>query len=421
MTTQTGSKLNLNEGFTLIELMISVTLGSLVIYTATAGFRVASQSMTAANRLGVENAIMRAGLQQAHDRLDFWTDCDNPEDPSEQKLRFPGGVAPPPGGIYPNGGLPFTPMRDVFPLRVDPVNPANPELITGWNPNEKWSPSDSRTWWHNSLAQNHDTNLMLGRYALFANSKSSFDIPLYHPPVVPGVVDGSKDIPAYGSIKVPHSWLSNQIWGMHSALGFYGYCDYLPAGTMFGCSIYDDTGPDSGQMNADGMATFSLNGNFSFSGSWVSSTKGLWRLSTFSGYGLVNPTYPGSDNALVQREIYNVGYWTQTSDEVKNFLNKVNYATPVISSGGPASWPKAEVSVGRMIKTGRFIALCSVKMTSPFSGETVQLNFSSFSTSLRGARQQRALKGGWAKWDNGLATVNNDYTLDDTPPAGAAP
>jgi prepilin-type N-terminal cleavage/methylation domain-containing protein len=57
MTTQTGSKLNLNEGFTLIELMISVTLGSLVIYTATAGFRVASQSMTAANRLGVENAI----------------------------------------------------------------------------------------------------------------------------------------------------------------------------------------------------------------------------------------------------------------------------------------------------------------------------------------------------------------------------
>jgi prepilin-type N-terminal cleavage/methylation domain-containing protein len=410
MTTQTGSKLNLNEGFTLIELMISVTLGSLVIYTATAGFRVASQSMTAANRLGVENAIMRAGLQQAHDRLDFWTDCDNPEDTSEQKLRNPiDGVG--------KGGLPFTPMQDVFPYVP---NSTNPELSTGWNPNEKWSPSDSRTWWHNSLAQNHDTNLMLGRYALFANSKPSFSIPLYHPP---GATDASRDIPAYGSVKVPHSWLSNQIWGMHSALGFYGYCDYLPAGTMFGCSIYDDTGPDSGQMNADGMATFSLNGNFSFSGSWVSSTKGLWRLSTFSGYGLVNPTYPGSGNALVQREMYNVGYRTQTSDEVKNFLNKVNYATPVISSGGPASWPKAEVSVGRMIKTGRFIALCSVKMTSPFSGETVQLNFSSFSTSLRGARQQRARDfNRWAIWDNASTPIpGNDLTLDDTTPPRVVP
>ena len=409
MTTPIGSKLNLNKGFTLIELMISVTLGSLVIYTATAGFRVAAQSVSVANRLGVENAIMRAGLQQAHDRLDFWTDCDNPDDTREQKLRNPtDGVG--------NGGLPFTHMHDVFPYVP---NNANPELSTGWNPNEKWSPSDSRTWWHNSLAQNHDTNLMLGRYALFANSKPSFNIPHYHPP---GATDASKDIPAYGFVKVPHSWLSNQIWGMHSALGFYGYCDYLPAGTMFGCSIYDDTGPDSGQINADGMATFSLNGNFSFPGSWVFSTKGLWRLSTFSGYGLISPMFPGSDSAFVQREIYNVGYRTGTSTEVKNFLNKVNYSIPIISSGGPESWPKAEVSVGRMIKTGRFIALCSVKMTSPFSGETVQLNFSSFSTSLRGARQQRALKGGWAKWDNAITPISrNDLTLDDTPPSGALP
>ncbi len=391
---------NGNHGFTLIELMISVALGSLVVYTATAGFRVASQSMTTANRLGVENAIMRAGLQQAHDRLDFWTDCDNPEIIDEQKLRNPAG------GIG-NGGLPFTPMKDVFPY----VPNANPELATGWNPSEKWSPNESRTWWHNSLAENHDTNLMLGRYALFANSKSSFDIPLYHPP---NAINSSRDIPAYGSVKVPHSWLSNQIWGMHSALGFYGYCDYLPAGTMFGCSIYEDTGPDSGQMNADGMATFSLNGYFSFGPNAVLSTKGLWRLSTFSGYGLVNHTYPGFDNASLQREVYDVGYNTGTSAKVKNFLAKVNYAIPTISSGGPAEWPKAEVSVGRMIKTARFIALCSVKMTSPFSGETVQLNFSSFSTSLRGARQQRALKGGWAKWDNAPLVVNDD-TLDDTP------
>jgi prepilin-type N-terminal cleavage/methylation domain-containing protein len=376
---------NLNRGFTLIELMISVALGSLVVYTATAGFRVASQSVTLANRLGVENAIMRAGLQQAHERLDFWTDCDDPEIPAEQKLRNPvGGLA--------NGGLPFTPMRDVFPLIV---HPTNPELTTGWNPKEKWSPSESRTWWHNSLAENN-TNLMLGRYALFANSKSNADIPVY------------------GNVTVPHSWLSNQIWGMHSALGFYGYCDYFPAGTMFGCSIYGDTGPDSGSMNDDGMATFSLYGYFSFGPNAVSSTKGLWRLSTFSGYGLVNPTYPGSDDASLQRQVYNVGYATGTSAEVKNFLDKVNYSIPTISSGGPAGWPKAEVSVGRMIKTARFISLCSVKMTSPFSGETVQLNFSSFSTSLRGARQQRARDfSSWAKWDNAPLVVN-DATLDDT-------
>ena len=51
----------LQRGFTLIELMIAISLGMLLVYTATAGFRSASQSVTLSNRLALENSLLRAG------------------------------------------------------------------------------------------------------------------------------------------------------------------------------------------------------------------------------------------------------------------------------------------------------------------------------------------------------------------------
>ncbi len=91
--------------------------------------------------------------------------------------------------------------------------------------------SDPRVWWHGNVAEKDNSNLMLGRYALFANTASTLDV--------------TSSFADYGQVKVPHSWLYGQIWGLHSALGFYGYLDYLPANTMYECYM-----PYSGSGNA---------------------------------------------------------------------------------------------------------------------------------------------------------------------------
>ena len=191
-----------HHGFTLIELMISVALGSLIVYTAVAGFRVASTSVTLVNRLALENAIMRSGLEQAYDRMDFWTDCDNPENILEQKLRVPGPnpplrVAAEITGGY-RSGLPFTPMSVAFPLTRD----ANPELTTGWDPKDTWSVSDSRNWFHGDLSQKCRSYITGGYYSIFCNVKKDHL-----------VTGGGADvwytyigISPYGQVKVDHTW-----------------------------------------------------------------------------------------------------------------------------------------------------------------------------------------------------------------------
>ncbi len=372
------------SGFTLIELMIAISLGFLIVYTAIAGLRTAAQSVSIVNRLHIETSLLRSGLQQAHDHMDFWTDIDDPVDLGAQTYRKP--------------GLPFAYMKDVFPYK----NNSDKELITGWNPKEQWSATDSRTWWTGDISQTHNTNRMLGCYAIFGNSTSP------------------ANIPKYGSVNTPHSWLYKQIWGLHGAFGWYGFFDYLPAGTMIGCHIYNESMSDplgKNGKNPDGMATLFLNdGSFSFGPNAMSWTKGRWRLSTFSAYGLVSPTYNGSTNPSIHRKVYNVGYANRGNGAATDgFLREIDNRDELLPNGKPESWPIAEVSVSRLIKTGRFVSLCSVKMTSVYSGETVQINFSGFGTTLRGARQQRRLQGGgWADWD-GATHINNDLTLDDTP------
>ena len=102
--------------------------------------------------------------------------------------------------------------------------------------------------------------------------------------------------------------------------------------------------------------------------------------------------------------------------------------TQVIPGGGPAQWPKATVSMKRYVRESRFVNLCSLRWTSPITGTSAELNFTTFGTSLRGARQQRKSQpitagtaAGWAKW-YGPTSVNaatvfssgeaNDKTLD---------
>jgi prepilin-type N-terminal cleavage/methylation domain-containing protein len=218
------------DGFTLIEMMIGIALGSVVAYTAYAGFRMASQSIVVANRLSLENSLMRAGYIQAHQQIDFWTNLDDPYDASRERLRLSGmdvsaqawatsfSVQRP----FPTAvGLPFAPMNPLasaagaFPANIDPATgatassssvprypvasgpvivrapilplpaggsstpaalPPNWENDAGFDPSYAWSPHDPRTWfrgnpiekWLPSVPSNTPATLF-GHYGGFTN------------------------------------------------------------------------------------------------------------------------------------------------------------------------------------------------------------------------------------------------------------
>jgi hypothetical protein len=387
------------HAFTLVELMIALALGMVIVFTALAGFRVASQSVTLVNRLALENAVMRAGCQSAHDRLDFWTDYDDPEDPGNQRLRLaaiPHGGAP--GDGFSEGG-PFTPMSEVFPL----VRSADPERTTGWDGADPLPAGDPRTWWHGSMAEKDQSNLVLGRYGIFANCSTT---PTITASFGPYRVSG-------GPITVLHSWQYNHLWGLHAALGYYGFADYMPANTLYAC--YQSV--RSGQTNDDGMPYLlcrHTGSQFDNAEGAQEFCKGLWRLSMATSYGLVTPLTCCAAMASAHQRNYATGYWNNATG-VTDLLRDTNNRQALFS--GPDSWPKAQVTIARFIKTCRFVSLCRVRWTSPVTGESAELAFTCFGTTLRGARLQRrhpSQGGGWADWDDAPGSANH-LTLDDTP------
>ena len=107
-----------HDGFTLVELIISIGLGLIIVYTAFAGFRAASQTVTVANRLSIENAMLRAGVVAAPDELDFWRAYDEP------------GIRIPLRAGAPGTGLPFAPFKNTWPQS----NSGNPEEDRGYEP-----------------------------------------------------------------------------------------------------------------------------------------------------------------------------------------------------------------------------------------------------------------------------------------------
>ncbi len=390
------------RGFTLLELMIAVSLGMMIIYIAVAGFRVAAQSITVTNRLALENDLLRTGCLVANERLDFWTDYDDPDNITEQRLR----------GKDPTGGLPFTPMSEVFPL----VRNAEPEKSTGWDPQYAWKASDSRTWWQGNLAEKFQSNMMLGRYTVFGNSQP----PVLVTGAAPGtVVLGTDGIGQYGTVTVPHEWHYRQVWGMHNALGYFAFTDYLPQNTIFACyqdyQPYTPMWPDN-ETNQDGMPLllFRPGSTFDNGEGFQEYPKGIWRLTMVSSYAVVSPTSTNADNPSVHRNRYITGYWNNQG-EMRRFISETENRRKL--TDGPTHWPTSNVIVQHFIKTGRYVNLCRVQMHDPVTGASTELAFSGFGTTLRGARLQRrhpTAGGGWVDHDNRVGVVDA-LTLDDTP------
>lgn len=380
------------NGFTLIELLIAITLGIVLVYTATAAFRVAAQAVTTANRMSLENAVLRAGYQVAHRDLDFWTNVDDPNDAERQGLR-PGSAG---------RGMPFTPFRVSWPGA-----PGETEGAIGPDPRDhSWAMGNKRAWWRGNMAEKENTDLRFGRYSLFANRNTTLSGDDFSSVQV--LVGMATMGASYGGpVTVPHSWLYNQISGLEKALGFYGLCDYLPSNAVY--AWYE---PYSGGTNLGGMPFWLIKPEWPFNNGdgGQQTPRGKYRNSYQTSYAIIDPRSVGDANQLRERHRrhYHLGYGSGegSHNEFNSWSAIPDNHLPV----RPLTWPGLEVSVQRFIKNTRFVNLARVTWTNPINGQTAELSFTGFGTTLRGARQQRHPDGGWARWDNDGST--NSPTLD---------
>ena len=168
------------HAFTLIELLIAVTLSAVIIYTAFAAFRVVGQSVAISKRMSIENNLLRTGFFAALNELDFWD------------LHDDRSATNPAGNPFRAAGKPFC------PLTYD---------------NTKKT-SDPHTWWRG-----------LGFSATSATTSPWGNYP---------------ELSRIGHTDAVRAWYPNQIKTMNDKLGVYGSLNYLPGNAIF--SWYDSSG-----------------------------------------------------------------------------------------------------------------------------------------------------------------------------------
>lgn len=335
------------RGFTLIEMVIAVALGSLIISVAAAGFRVASQTVTLANRMSLQNAMLRTAVVAANEELDFWDSFDSRTDPTRQVLR---------GATYP-----FAPMDFRSDNTVLDFNPAHPRL---W-----WS---GHLWSSNRASDGTNYQRRLGDYSLFGRQGMTSFEPL---------IDTQ-----YPGLIAERSWRHNIVPYISNNLGYIAAFDYLPANFVYG--FYDDTGDMPIEFGAPGV------GPGRFRNNWHGRNSPMQKCEAGhdNGYILTNTTgvsgYPNT-HPNSHRASYNDrgGTWTDTL-----YPDRFN-AFPLVSftNALPSLWPTTRMQVKMCYQWMDFRHQVRIEQTDPYSGTTTAMVLHGMTTTLRGARRQRGL------------------------------
>jgi hypothetical protein len=323
--------------FTLIEMMIAVGLGSMIILVATAGFRTAANTVATANRLSLENSLLRSGYFEAQLQLDFWTNLDDPTKPdSDRPLKAPtsvGQITDWTGQGRPRG-LPFTPMpllqsngiwpkagsvprfapttlpggalgNFVVPRPASELSNLSWELDRGWDPSYSWAPHDPRTWTRANLAEkdrgddgrgndgpDNLPRVINGRYAIFANTNPSAQaLKVYklkpdrnNPDEAQKYKIQEVSYSGYPSPEI-RSWYYNQLNALVDAMGYAAFCEYLPANAIY--TWYSDRG----DVTAGGINKFGITPDYNFT-NWDGNqrnSRGIYRNTYSTSYGYINP------------------------------------------------------------------------------------------------------------------------------------
>lgn len=463
-----------SSAFTILEMMISLGLGMLILFSAMAGFRAASQALTVTNRLSLENSVLRAGYFQVEDDLDFWTSLDDPLNPGNQKLRATSGTGPA-GNV---GGMPFTPLSAVtvasasfagasngrFPpssvipgsrltygeIKARPASqyPAGTavdpwEADMGFDPTVSWSPSDPRTWCRVNLAEKnlgsapYGANLpyvLFGRYGIYSNVAaapgfSSWSIgvnqPLTSQPynVTTGPAPYSVGYQQVGAMK--HTWYGRQIQLFLGALGYEAMLEYLPPNAIYDFyQSYNASTTSYGSMSMQCTKPgWGSNGGFRNGDGNQITACGIYRETYSTSFGYFNPWTPADPNwepGIFARHYmhfdsdytaYTGGASTQYGQYgLQDLLYHTGYPQSLMTTK-PLSWPSVYTAVGRLVKSGHHVAVAKIRRIDAINGGFSEISFLGLGTTLRGARMQRNPNGGWANWDD-VPGASNDPNFD---------
>lgn len=402
------------KAFTLIELLIAISLGMLIVYTATAGFRAAAQSVTMSNRLALENSLLRAGYFAATQDADWWLAWDDPDDSSNQRLRWFADYQP-----LKRGG-PFAP----FDARTFPRSGASgTDSERGWNPSYTWPANDARAWFNGNLVeQGIHSGHVFGHYELFAHNKT---MPNLMKSMTAGGSAGGATIgvPFGGTVTPLRTWYGNQLESLKNTMGYYGVVEYMPANAIFG-TVGDPggdntfgTGDDDDQRMSREWCDPSGEGGgvqwrFANDDGGTAWARGIYRHTRDSTYPVVpasRHTTAGTDR-LTNEQLVAAQFRSWATDRVgaagrrdagnhglQDLTAKTVISRPLLEHGRPSHWPDLTLQSMRYLSNSRFVTLLRVGWMSPLTGQQTFLSFTTISTSLRGARQQRRLTGGWAQ------------------------
>lgn len=427
------------HGFTLIEMMISVALGAMVVYVAAAGLRTTAQSITTAQRLATENNILRAGMTIALHDADFWVSHDDPFDCTSGTPATPGSgqllrQVSSAGGRF--QGLPFTPFlanpeyaasgprTTAGQLDTGPL-----EATAGWDANA-WGAHETRGWHWANLVERvpvkrvqqknadgtpaRDNNGNLKFYATH-----SFTANDTNRAISKRQVFGAYHRAASSLATAPHRWQQRQLDGLKRSLGSYGLFEYLPSNA--GMMIYSDRNPSNlwavspewcfVSAGRDGyyLGTDNRSEGVNYAQDAMLATLGTVYApaNPYNLFASANST-PALRSISEVRDIssrrygtgisLDINYNDDTITNVRNLLNQVEVKRPWLdATSAPTTWPSLSVSTLRHKRTGASVCLHRISWTHPISGRSTEFTFTVFSTTLRGARQQRLRDApGWA-------------------------
>ncbi len=322
------------SAFTIIELLIAVALSTAVAYVAFAGLRVAASTVTASERLSLENRMLREGCLSAFAELDFWSAYDRPG---------------------------FQPLRD--PGRSSPFAALDPTAAAASEPGQH----DPRSWWR-GYGPHTDTSER-GDYALFSR--------VAHP-------DGGY-----------RAWLPERMAMLIDTLGYYGMVDQLPGNMVY--QYYGEDGrapPDIARCMTlgDGPMDFSLNVDPGEGGD----PRGP-RCRDIYAMTIVGFLALTADPAYVAANVHRHLFAEEGAQGDRAFqwsfhhlferCEMVDDPLPL----RPTAWPSLRTGVLHYVHYAQQVNLARVTIVSPLTGETLSLRFTATGTTLRGARRQRGI------------------------------